>query len=195
MAATTFTATITEAPQRALRGDALRNRERVLAAAREAFARDGAEVQMEHIARQAGVGVGTLYRNFPTKQALIGELGKLWLAECVALADAALSRPDPREGFEEFIRSAAQQMARDNGMCRVLGDFAAQELCPAQFAPFQERTVALLDRAKAAGAVRPEITLTDFQAIMSGLSAAIGQTDNWRLFADMLLAGLRAPTA
>jgi AcrR family transcriptional regulator len=181
-----------EAPRR-LRGDALRNRERVLAAAREAFARDGVDVQMEHIARQAGVGVGTLYRNFPTKQALIAALGEMWMAECVALADDALREPDAAVAFDRYVRAAARQMARDNGLCRILGDFSAKDLCPAQFHPLKERTEQLIQRAQAAGVVRAELTLDDFMAIMGGLSAAIGQTNNGELFADMLLAGLRAP--
>jgi AcrR family transcriptional regulator len=181
-----------DAPRR-LRGDALRNRQRVLAAAREEFRRDGVDVQMEAVARAAGVGVGTLYRNFPTKQALIAALGELWIEECIALADAALSEPDPAVAFDRFIRSAAQQMAADNGMCRVLSEFSAKDVCPAQFFPFQERTRQLIGRAQAAGVIRAELTLDDFQAIMGGLSAAIAQTDNWELFAEMLLAGLRAP--
>jgi AcrR family transcriptional regulator len=188
-----MTATPSLDSPRRLRGDALRNRQRVLAAAREEFRRDGVDVQMEAIARSAGVGVGTLYRNFPTKQALIAALGELWLEECIALADAALGEPDPAVAFDRFIRSSAQQMAADNGMCRVLSDFSAKDVCPGQFLPFLERTRQLIERAKAAGVIRPELTLDDFQAIMSGLSAAIAQTDNWELFADMLLAGLRAP--
>lgn len=183
-----------ESPRR-VRGDALRNRERVLAAAREAFRQDGLDVQMEHIARQAGVGVGTLYRNFPTKQALITALGEMWLAECVALADEALGEPDPAVAFDRYIRVAAQQMARDSGMCRVLSDISAKDVCPGQYQPLVQRTEQLLTRAQAADAVRPEISLDDFMAIMGGLSAAIAQTDNWSLFADMLLAGLRAPAA
>ena len=186
-------ATTTSTAPRRLRGDALRNRERVLTAAREAFARDGVEVQMEQVARLAGVGVGTLYRNFPTKQALIAALGALWLAECVSIIDEVLAEPDPAVAFDRFIRTTARQMARDNGLCRVLSDFSAKELCPGQFGPLQERTERLITRARDAGVVRPELTLDDFMAIMGGLSAAIGQTSNWELFADMLLAGLRAP--
>jgi AcrR family transcriptional regulator len=188
-----MTATTPVETPRRLRGDALRNRQRVLAAAAEAFRKDGLDVQMEAVARAAGVGVGTLYRNFPTKQALIGALGEMWLAECIALIDAALSEPDPAVAFDRYIRTAAHQMASDNGMCRVLSELSAKDLCPGKFEPLQERTAALLARARQAGVIRAEISLDDFLAIMGGLSAAIAQTDSWELFAEMLIAGLRAP--
>jgi AcrR family transcriptional regulator len=188
-----MTATTPVETPRRLRGDALRNRQRVLAAAAEAFRKDGLDVQMEAVARAAGVGVGTLYRNFPTKQALIGALGEMWLAECIALIDAALSEPDPAVAFDRYIRTAAHQMASDNGMCRVLSELSARDLCPGKFEPLQERTAALLARARQAGVIRAEISLDDFLAIMGGLSAAIAQTDSWELFAEMLIAGLRAP--
>ena len=178
---------------RPTRADAARNYDLLVTAAREAFAEHGTDTSLEEIARRAGVGIGTLYRNFPTKQALIAAMGEMWLEECISLADAALSEPDPAVAFDRFIRTAAEQMARDNGMCRVLSDFSAKDVCPGQFLPFQDRTRQLVERAQAAGVIRADLTLDDFVAIMGGLSAAIAQTENWELFADMLLAGLRAP--
>ncbi|HYN96183.1 MAG TPA: helix-turn-helix domain-containing protein [Pilimelia sp.] len=183
-----------EAAARPRRGDAARNRERVLAAAREVFAVEGADAQMEHIARHAGVGVGTLYRNFPTKQALIAELGRQFLRDRAAVVEAALVAPDPAAAFEVLIRSTARDMAADTGLCHMFRDLPAEHGCVAEMAGLRSLTAGLLDRAQAVGAVRADLTVDDFEAIMTGLSAAITHAANWELFADMLLAGMRAPT-
>ncbi|GIF69593.1 TetR family transcriptional regulator [Asanoa ishikariensis] len=176
---------------RPMRGDAARNRARVLDAARAAFAEDGAEVQMEQIARRAGVGVGTLYRNFPTKQALINELAQRWMDERVEIADQALSMPDPAEAFGWFVRRTAEDMAGDAGLCHMFGEHSAGNCEMPDL--LVERTEMLLARAREAGAVRADVSVSDFQAILGGLSAAIAQTEKWELFAEMLVTGLRAP--
>ncbi len=175
-----------------MRGDAARNRARVLDAARAAFAEDGAEVQMEQIARRAGVGVGTLYRNFPTKQALIAELAQRWMDERIEIADQALAMPDPAEAFGWFVRRTAEDMAGDSGLCHMFNDFPAPGGCEIPDL-LVERTEVLLARARQAGAVRGDLGVSDFQAILGGLSAAIARTDKWELFAEMLITGLRAP--
>ncbi|MDG4821842.1 helix-turn-helix domain containing protein [Asanoa sp. WMMD1127] len=174
---------------RPLRGDAARNRARVLDAARAAFTEDGADVQMEQIARRAGVGVGTLYRNFPTKQALIAELAQRWMDERVEIAEEALAMPDPAEAFGWFVRRTAEDMASDAGLCHMFsgGNCALPSL-------LVDRTEVLLSRARSVGAVRADLSVSDFQAILGGLSAAIARTEKWELFAEMLITGLRAPT-
>ncbi|MEV0717788.1 helix-turn-helix domain-containing protein [Asanoa sp. NPDC050611] len=178
---------------RPLRGDAARNRARVLEAARAAFAEDGAEVQMEQIARRAGVGVGTLYRNFPTKQALIAELADQWMDERVEIVDQALTMPDPAEAFGWFVRRTAEDMAGDAGLCHMFSGVSGGS-CPFPDL-LVERTEQVLARARAVGAIRTDLSVDDFQAILGGLSAAIAQTDKWELFAEMLITGLRAPAA
>jgi AcrR family transcriptional regulator len=177
---------------RPLRGDAARNRARVLDAARDAFSEDGAEVQMEQIARRAGVGVGTLYRNFPTKQALITELAERWVDERVEIADQALAMPDPAEAFGWFVRRTAEDMATDAGLCHLFSDYPDSG-CPIE-GILAERTEQLLARARTVGAARSDLGVGDFQAILGGLSAAIARTEKWELFAEMLITGLRAPT-
>src|SRR5437867_1661279 len=113
-------ATTTETPSRALRADARRNRERILVAAREIVAEQGAEAQIHDVARAAGVGVGTVYRHFPTKEALIGEL----ISEC-ARANAERGRNALAEGgdawasFERMIRNACIAMSEDAIQRRV----------------------------------------------------------------------------
>ena len=178
---------------RALRGDAARNRERVLAAAREVFATDGGDAQMEQIAKRACVGVGTLYRNFPTKQALLAELGRQFLDERIALVEEAIADPDPAAAFERLLRRTAADMSANAGLCHVLGDLQVDQVCPGAFLPLVHRTAVLLDRVRPTGAIRPDLTVDDFQAIMVGLSAALSTTSNWELFADMVIAGMRAP--
>jgi AcrR family transcriptional regulator len=176
---------------RPMRGDAARNRARVLDAARAAFCEDGVDVQMEQIARRAGVGVGTLYRNFPTKQALIAELADRWIDERVEIADQALSMPDPAESFGWFVRRTAEDMAGDAGLCHLFSDLPDSG-CPIE-SILGERTEQLLARARDGGAVRSDLSVSDFQAILGGLSAAIARTEKWELFAEMLITGLRAP--
>jgi AcrR family transcriptional regulator len=176
---------------RPMRGDAARNRARVLDAARAAFSEDGADVQMEQIARRAGVGVGTLYRNFPTKQALIDELAQRWIDERVEIADEALAMPDPAAAFGWFVRRTAEDMAGDAGLCHLFADFPDGG-CSIE-SILGERTEQLLARARNGGAVRADLSVSDFQAILGGLSAAIARTEKWELFAEMLITGLRAP--
>lgn len=179
---------------RPLRADARRNRERVLTAARAAFARDGAEIQMESVARAAGVGIGTLYRHFPTKQALIAELARQWIAEGAAGAATALSYTDPWEAFSTFVLRSAEIMSRDRGLRDVFGDLgkiAPADSGPAAFGEYRTRVDALLTRAQQAGAVRPDLDFDDFQALLCGLTIAISHGPNSRRYAEILLAGLR----
>jgi AcrR family transcriptional regulator len=176
-----------------MRADARRNRERILAAARQAFAEEGAGAQMESIARRAGVGVGTLYRNFPTRRALVAEMNRAWAEERSANAERALAIDDPWAAVEDFVRRGAAAMNRDARLREVFADLPAKEVVPEVEAAFEERLARLIDRAHQAGVLRAEITPAAFRASMVGLSAAIAAGNDWRLAADMLLAGLRAP--
>src|SRR4051795_12976164 len=93
--------------ERAQRADARRNRERVIHAARRCMARQGLDAGMEEIARRAGVGVGTVYRHFPTKEALIEGLAAARFQRLAELAHEALAVEDPGEAFAGFIHAAA----------------------------------------------------------------------------------------
>ncbi|MFC4854728.1 TetR/AcrR family transcriptional regulator [Actinophytocola glycyrrhizae] len=98
-----------------LRADARRNRDRILDAARQAFAARGLDVPMAAIARRAGVGVATLYRRFPTRESLITEVFADQLTQCLSLVDDALADPDPWRGFRTAIEKVCAMQVTDRG--------------------------------------------------------------------------------
>jgi AcrR family transcriptional regulator len=179
--------------ERPMRADARRNRERILKAAREVFAEEGAAAQMEPIARRAGVGVGTLYRNFPTRRALIGAMRAEWTAERTANLEHALATADPWTAVTEYVHRGAEAMSRDAGLREVFPDLPAKETTPEAEAEFRDRLAVLIRRAHDAGVLRPEVTAETYNGMMVGLGAAITAGTDWRLAADILLAGLRTP--
>src|SRR4051812_29499060 len=161
-----------DAPVRPLRADAARNRTRVLEAARAAFAEAGLEVGVEEIARRAGVGKGTLYRRFPTKEALVRAIFDDILAEVERISVETEDEPDPRAAFAEYLSIAARMQASNQGFY----DVVAQRLGAAALTSEQrERFVAAagrpLRRAQEAGAVRADLVAEDVQLMLRMLGA------------------------
>src|SRR3954467_6259662 len=109
-----------DAPVRPLRADAARNRTRVLEAARAAFAEAGLEVGVEEIARRAGVGKGTLYRRFPTKEALVRAIFDDILEEVEQISENTEQEPDPRQAFAQYLSEAAHMQASNQGFYDVV---------------------------------------------------------------------------
>jgi AcrR family transcriptional regulator len=107
--------------ERTLRADARRNREAVIAAARQLFADQGLDAQMPDVAKAAKVGVGTVYRHFPTKDDLIAALVADRFERLAQTARDGLEAEDPWEGISDFIRYSAQIQADDRGLCEVMG--------------------------------------------------------------------------
>ena len=105
--------------ERPLRADARRNREKVLVAARAVFSEHGRDAQMDDVARRASVGVGTVYRHFPTKEALIEALMVDSFQAIAAHAEAALEMDDPWEAFESVLWTGAEIMAADRALSEV----------------------------------------------------------------------------
>src|SRR5918912_696083 len=105
---------------RPLRADAERNRARILAAAAEVFAERGLDVSLDDVAAHAGVGVGTVYRRFPDKDALIDALFEDKIAGVAEVAGRALELKDPWDAFETFVRAVAQAQAQDRGLKEAL---------------------------------------------------------------------------
>ena len=174
-----------------MRSDARRNRERILDAARAAFAEEGSGVQMEAVARRAQVGVGTLSRHFPTKEALVSELARHLAAGAARDAEAALEMPDPWESIVWLVERNAAGMARNAGLRATFASVRLEDSCPFEAAAIEGGTGALLARAQQAGALREDVTAEDFQALMCGLSATIARGADWRRHAGILLDGLR----
>jgi AcrR family transcriptional regulator len=176
-------------PQRA---DARRNRERILQAARTAFADRGQDVQMDEIAERAGVGVGTVYRHFPTKEALVLELVRESVGGCIEAAAAALEHEDPWEAVELVVRDNAQNMARNRGLRDAMAGVDFPDDCPWENSQLRGHAAALIERAQNAGAMRAGITVDDYQALMCGLAAAIASGGDPERQSEFALAGLRA---
>ena len=182
---------------RPLRRDAERNRERILAAAADAFAQGGLAVTMDEIARQAGVGVGTVYRRFPDKELLIEALFEQRIDELVALAEAARDHPDPFAGLVAFFETFLAVQAADRGLKEVvLGTGRGQRRVAEARARIGPVVDALLERARAAGDLRPDVESSDLALIQFMLGAVIDSThevdpEAWRRMLAIVLDGVR----
>jgi AcrR family transcriptional regulator len=158
-------------PHRPKRADALRNYEKVLAAAREAFAEGGASTSLEEIARRAGVGIGTLYRNFPNRQAL---LEAVYVDEVGSVSRSAteLQQLEPWEAFSTWVRRLVGYLATKHALAHELleymeRDAALFQTCRASLFAAGEP---LLARAQQAGAVRPDTTLSEVIQMVGGIA-------------------------
>jgi AcrR family transcriptional regulator len=154
--------------ERPLRADARRNRERVLAAAAEAFAERGYDVPLDEIAAAAGVGPGTVYRHFPTKEALFEAVSLARVQDHAADARARATAADPAAAFDGFLARLAEEAERKRDLPDALAGAGADGIAEA-VAELQDALGVLLARAQAAGAVRGEITVTDLIALLKGL--------------------------
>ncbi len=181
-----------------LRADAARNRARVLATARAQLAEHGSALPMNEIARQAGVGVGTVYRHFPTRQALLEALVVDSLARLASEADRACAEPNPLTALERLLRSAFGLLADSPGLDAVLADGAPQYPEALNLlGGFAASVDQVLARARADGVVRAELAADDIRRLMCGMQHAI-QTggdvaSKVDLYAQVLVAGLKAP--
>jgi AcrR family transcriptional regulator len=186
----------TSPSERPLRADARRNRERILAAARTVFAQHGGEAQIDDIARAAGVGVGTVYRHFPHKEALLGELVSQKFRGFAENAERALEVEDPWEAFAGLLRTNAEFCAGDVGVQQALARGpAAWEYAAADLDRLRETTARLIRRAQEARVMRSDFVVDDIPMLMCGLSSTMGVPGyDWRRHLEIIISGLR-PTA
>src|SRR5712672_1663623 len=191
------TSTVSEETERPLRADARRNRERILQSARAAFAESGADAQIDDVARHAGVGVGTVYRHFPTKQALLTELVRQTFRLFTGWAREALEAGgEPFALIEGLLRRIAETAAGDAGVQYALASTAGQ--APAEAPAEQDELIAVIaeltGRARRAGTIRPGIEATDIAMLICGVVSAMGPRPgfDWRRHLDLVIDTLRA---
>ena len=175
-------------PERHLRRDAARNRERIVEAAREVFGEQGLQAPIEEVARRAGVGVATLYRRFPTRPELIACAFASKMQDYADAVEAALARPEPWEGFSGLVERLCEMQADDHGFTDVL----------TMTFPMVPDLLALTTRAKKAGRLRLDFTPEDLPLILmanAGVITAAGDAapDAWRRVVRLLLQALEAP--
>ncbi|MEW2516828.1 TetR/AcrR family transcriptional regulator [Actinacidiphila alni] len=159
-----------------LRSDALDNRERILEAARAVFAADGLNVPMREIARRAGVGPATLYRRFPTKEALVTEAFMEQLSACHAIVAEGLADPDPWHGFCLVIEKICELHARDRGFTAAFMSAFPHAIDFATGRDYAMKAIGeLARRAKADGRLRDDFVLDDLILVLmanGGIHAA-----------------------
>jgi AcrR family transcriptional regulator len=190
-------ATDSPAGARPLRRDAERNRQRILEAAAEVFNERGLDVSLDEIARHAGVGVGTVYRRFRTKEELVEALFMDRLGQVATIADQALAAPDPWSGLVSFMERMAEVMAGDLGLQQILmfATYGRDLVAVAREhnAPLVER---LVERAQSAGQLRTDLKQTDIVFIVFVLTEAarLAQAASpgiWRRYLTLILDGMR----
>jgi AcrR family transcriptional regulator len=155
---------------RVLRADAIRNRERILRAAAEVFAAKGVSVPIDLVAERAGVGVGTLYRHFPTKEALFAAIVGGQVGELASAARAAQRGPDPGRALFEFIGLLANQAASRHDLLDALeqAGVEVESAVATQMVGLAAGIAGLLERAMAQGAVRTDVGAEDVLGLVVG---------------------------
>jgi AcrR family transcriptional regulator len=186
---------------RPLRKDAERNRQRILGAARALFAEEGLHVTLDAVAARAGVGVGTVYRRFPDKEALIDALFEERIGEVVVIAEEALAIDDPWEGLLWFFERSLALHAHDRGLKELVFSTAHGRDRVAQgrdrIKPVVTRVVR---RAQESGDLRSDFDTTDVPIVQLMLTAVMeytGEVDGevWRRCLGLVLDGMRAAPA
>ena len=177
--------------QRPLRADARRNREALVAAAREVFGAKGVDAPLDEIARRAEVAIGTLYNRFPTRADLVEAAFLPTLEEAQAVAEEALACADPWEVFVLFVERSVLMQVTDRGFTQV----CARAFDPASGLEKAKQANAsrierIITRAREAGALRPDFRGEDLAVVFAGASAA----QDWRRGVALVLDGLRSRT-
>jgi AcrR family transcriptional regulator len=178
------------------RADAVRNRERVLEAAKTVFSAGGPDASLEAVAKRAAVGIGTLYRHFPTREALFEAVYRREVQQLVELAEALKSEAAPVDALRRWLRSNVEFVATKKGMLAALAltVHGSSELYAHTFDRLTKAVGALLDRAVAAGEIRADISPEDLLRALVGMSYLHDQpgwqTSVLRLL-DVFVDGLR----
>lgn len=179
------------------RADAVRNRERVLEAAKVVFSAGGPDASLEAVARQAGVGIGTLYRHFPTREALFEAVYRREVDQLVDLATTLTAEADPVDALRRWIRANVEFVATKKGMSAALA-VVAHKTSPLTAYSLDRLGGALgelLGRATASGKIRPDISAEDLLRTLVGMCYThdgTGWQANVLRLVDVLIDGLRS---
>lgn len=182
---------------RPMRADAVKNRRRILEAAEEVFAAEGVGVPVDVVAERACVGVGTLYRHFPTKEALFEAIVAARLQDLIDAAQDALDAEDASDAFFSFVKGLAANVSTKHDIFDALSAAGVdmKSRCTEQFDELQSRFGRLLDRAVAVGAVRADVTTTDVIGLVAGACHAAEQPglglSSWERMVEVVCDGLR----
>ena len=186
---------------RPLRVDAERNRARIVEAAEVAFAQHGLDVPLEDVAQDAGVGIATLYRRFPTRDDLIAACFERRLAEYARAAEEGLEAPDGWSGFSAYVERICAMQAADRGLKDVLTrSFPTARAMEAHRTRGYELSVRLIERARAEGSLRPDFVPEDLVVLLlanAGVVQGAGEAapDAWQRFIGLMLDGCRSDGA
>jgi AcrR family transcriptional regulator len=179
------------------RADAVRNRERVLEAAKTVFSAGGPDASLEAVARRAGVGIGTLYRHFPTREALFEAVYRREVEQLGELSEQLRSEPRPVEALRQWLRSTVEFVATKKGMTAALALAAhgkSSELTAFSFERLTRAVGALLDRAVSAGEIRADVSPEDLLRALIGMCYLHDQP-GWQAsvirLLDVFIDGLR----
>ena len=182
-----------------LRSDAERNRGRIIAAGRTVFGRDGLNASMASVAREAGVGIATILRHFPTKEELVAAVFSDRMGAYADAVAVALEDPDPWHGFVGYIETACAMQAADYGFADVLTmTFPTAKAMEERRNEAYEGMVRLISRAKATGRLREDFDPSDLVLIHmanAGVVNASGDAapDAWRRVVALTIQSLEAP--
>lgn len=185
--------------RQSLRRDAERNRSRILAAARTVFAGEGLDASMASVAREAGVGIATLFRHFPAKEDLVAAVFADRLDAYAEAASTALADPDPWHGLVGFIEAVCAMQAADSGVAGMLTmTFPATRGLEERRREAYHAAVRLIDRAKAAGRLRDDFTPEDLLLLHMANAGVISATGTdapgaWRRVVALLLQAYETP--
>ncbi len=190
-----------EVAERPLRRDARENRERILVAARVAFAESGIDVSVEEIAHRAGVGMGTLYRRFPTKDALIDAVFEQHLDRIAAIAEAAIADVDAWPAFLGYLTDIVRLQASDRGLSQILGaHLSAEDLVSRARTRLRPLVQQLIAQAQEAGELRRDVVYEDISVFLWTTGRVVDATRDvepefWQRYLALAVDGLRASSA
>jgi AcrR family transcriptional regulator len=184
---------------RPLRADAQRNRRRVLEAAEAVFSRTGTGATIEDVAKEAGVGVGTVCRHFATKQALLDEVLNEGYRELIVALDAAIGAEEPAAAFDWYVHQLAGHQAKRRALAEQMASELVMTIDEDLKQEVRRKTDELVTRAQAAGAVRTDISSADTSMLFAGIAQITAIVGGDRAVRDryvaVILDGLRPSAA